>query len=226
MEPGLLHRTWATTACVANSLLSIFVQHGCLTWPRFALGKDTSLRHSPEMKMYEQHLTLPCFYSPRALTSVKGEGKGGGGRQRTTRQKARRLSLNDHTPSAAGSHLHGSQDSPKVQRQGGPWGHAGLPEESGPPAPTPNTPRDHAKPLTRGIEGTTLELKGPGARSALTLLGCSARLSKPRPHPEMGLEKTGKISSVGGDTTESPQRLLFSRARSAPGPPPPITSHG
>lgn len=78
-ESGPLHRTWATTACVANSLLSIFVQYGCLTWPRFALGKDTSLQHSPAMKMYEQHLTLPYFYSPRALTSVKGEGKGGGG---------------------------------------------------------------------------------------------------------------------------------------------------
>lgn len=112
-------------------------------------------------------------------------------------QNARRLSLNDHTPSAAGSHLHGSQDLPKVQRQGGPWGHAGLPEESGPPALTPDTPQDHAKPLARGIRrGRDPCIEG--ARSVLTLLGCSARRSKPRPHPEMGLEKTGKISSVGG----------------------------
>lgn len=82
-KPGTCTRgTWATaphlgtTACVANSLLSTFVQHGCLTWPRIALGKDTSLHRSPAMKMDEQRLTLGYFYSPRAVTSVKGEGEG------------------------------------------------------------------------------------------------------------------------------------------------------
>lgn len=33
--PGPRHRSCATTACVANSLFSIFVQHGCVTWPPF-----------------------------------------------------------------------------------------------------------------------------------------------------------------------------------------------
>lgn len=170
-QPWPRQRTWASTAYVANALLSIFVPPGCL----ILLPLERHLPH--------HSLTLRYFNSPRVGTGGGGrgvEGRAPGGHYLPSR-------VNGHTTNLPGSHLYGDQEPLNVQRRGGRWGQEGLYAGSGQHSPAPDPPWAHAMPphpLPRGNKGRVRTLhrgdpEHPGFQ-VLPLPGCSV-LYTPRP---------------------------------------------
>lgn len=116
-------------------------------------------------KMYDQRLTLRYFNCPRAGTN--GGGRTGHGPQGAHRLPSR---VSDHRTSPAGSHLHGDQESLKVQRRGETWGQGRAAcgvwptgPHSRPSVGPRNAPRRGTKRRARTLHGEDPERPGlPG----------------------------------------------------------------